>query len=523
MAQTPTGTPPGTSPTPVGKGAPHLRTKLTAILVTMLGIACLIIGVSSYTVLENSLMDRAGGRLSEAAHRAVSYKPGSHTPAPPDSALAENSTSSPVATDTYNDGCIQNEGRTLLDAPGQSAGTLTLCVSDGEALISGVLDSRGSSRALSDADREALEALTVDAGVQELELEAGDYLVVAQNNYNNSGLVVTGVPLEDLHRTMGVLAAVIIAGSLAVMVIAGWLGSWIIRRTMRPLERVSEVATNVARLDLALDTLPEASRVKPADSNPGDEVGAVGHAMNQLLDNVQSALEARSRTEEQMRVFVADASHELRTPLAAIKGYSDMIRWTETLSEQGESSLARVNSQTERMSRLVEDLLLLARLDEGREPEMAAVDLTELLVENVMDLQVAAPTHTWKLDLPEDIIEVRGDRSQLQQVIVNLLSNARKHTDAGTEVTAGLALAANGREAIVTVSDNGPGIDPGFMGRIFDRFARADAARSGSDGTTGLGLPIVKAIVEAHGGRIDVVSRPGRTEFSVRLPLLTSA
>lgn len=492
---------------------PYLRIKLIAILVSMLGIACLIIGISSYTVLSNSLMDRAHGRLDEAAHRAASFKPGAGGQfTPPANTTTDSS-------DSLGDGCIQVEGRTLLNAPGQSTGTLSLCTANGETRVAGLLDSTGTVQTLSQADQEALLAVTAEQGATELSLEAGDYLVLTQNNPADTGIVITGVPLEDTHRTLTLLIAVTAGGSLAVMLIAGLLGSWIIRRTMRPLERVSEVATNVSRLDLALDTLPEASRVKPEDSYPGDEVGAVGHALNQLLDNVQSALEARSRTEEQMRVFVADASHELRTPLAAIKGYADMLKWTETLTDQGKTSLDRVTSQTARMSRLVDDLLLLARLDEGREPVMETVDLTELVLENVMDLQVAAPSHTWNLNLPDDIIEVRGDTSQLQQVLLNLLSNARKHTDDGTTVTTGLAISANGRDAILSVTDNGPGIDPAFRTKIFDRFTRADKARSGSDGTTGLGLPIVKAIVEAHNGTIDVVSTPGRTEFVVRLPL----
>lgn len=486
--------------------APRLRTKLIAILVIMLGVACLIIGVSSYWVLSKSLMDRAYGQLDEAAHRAVSFKP----------------VDSNQAGETDVDDCQQFGGRTILDAPGQGPGTLTVCTSEGQTVVAGVIDSVGATQTLSEVDQATLLALSPGDGTVEVHLDVGEYLVVVQESPATSGLVITGVPLAETHRTLTVLVAVTAGGSLIVMVGAGVLGSWIIRRTMRPLERVSGVAAEVAGMDLALETLPEASRVQPADARPGDEVGAVGYALNQLLDNVQSALEARSRTEERMRVFVADASHELRTPLAAIKGYADMIRWTEHLTDQGKTSLERVNSQTERMSHLVEDLLLLARLDEGREPEMADVDLTELLVENVMDLQVAAPNHIWQLNLPEDIVEVRGSRSQLQQVLLNLLSNARKHTDEGTTVTASLAISANGREALMSVSDNGPGIAPEFKGKIFDRFTRADAARSGSDGTTGLGLPIAKAIVEAHGGSINLVSRPGRTEFTIRLPLLAA-
>ena len=159
-----------------------------------------------------------------------------------------------------------------------------------------------------------------------------------------------------------------------------------------------------------------------------------------------------------------------------------MLRWTEPLSESGQSSLARIDSQTERMSRLVEDLLTLARLDEGREPKLEQVDLTELVLECTSDMQAAARTHEWHLNLPDEPVEVVADRSQIQRVILNLLSNARKHTDEGTRVTAGLSVDAARREAVVTVTDNGPGIAPEFLPKIFDRFTRADKARSGSDG-----------------------------------------
>lgn len=178
----------------------------------------------------------------------------------------------------------------------------------------------------------------------------------------------------------------------------------------------------------------------------------------------------------------------------------------------------RIESQTERMSRLVEDLLLLARLDEGKKPIFETVDLSELLAENTFDMQVAAPDHFWNLDIPNDPVEVRGDRNQLQQVMLNLLSNARKHTASGTTVTSSLGI-YDGRYAEIQISDNGEGIDPEFIDKIFDRFTRADKARSGDTETTGLGLPIVYAIVEAHGGSISVESVPGKTVFAVRLPL----
>lgn len=243
-----------------------------------------------------------------------------------------------------------------------------------------------------------------------------------------------------------------------------------------------------------------------------------------------------------VRQFVADASHELRTPLTAIRGYTELMRMTEHFTPDGEKSLARVQSQSERMTTLVEDLLLLARLDEGQPLKVTDVDLTQLAVETVSDEKVMAPDRLWQLELPDEPVVVRGDATQLHQVLANLLSNARKHTAPGTKVVTGVTRSADG-SAVVTVTDNGSGIAPEFLGRVFARFARADAARTNpaagpaarpvrsregtsavataaaaSEGTSGLGLSIVQSIVEAHGGTVEVTSRPSRTEFAVRLP-----
>jgi len=286
---------------------------------------------------------------------------------------------------------------------------------------------------------------------------------------------------------------------------------------MRPLEQLSEVAAKVSRLPLDAGEVALAVRVPPSASHPGTEVGSVGHALNQMLNNVSRALEARQESETKVRQFVADASHELRTPLTAIRGYTELLRMTENFTDDGRKSLARVQSQSERMTTLVEDLLLLARLDEGQPLKVTDVDLTQLVIETVSDEKVMAPDHIWKLQLPDEPITVRGDATQLHQVLANLLSNARKHTDPGTTVVTGVTLSADG-SAVVTVTDNGPGIPVGFQGRIFSRFARADAARSGSEGTSGLGLSIVESIVQAHGGSVEVTSQPGRTEFALRFP-----
>jgi two-component system OmpR family sensor kinase len=252
-----------------------------------------------------------------------------------------------------------------------------------------------------------------------------------------------------------------------------------------------------------------------------------------------------------VRQFVADASHELRTPLTAIRGYTELMRMTENFTPDGQRSLARVQSQSERMTTLVEDLLLLARLDEGQPLKLSDVDLTQLVIETVSDEKVMAPDRIWHLELPEEPVVVRGDTSQLHQVLVNLLSNARKHTGPGTTVVTGVMRSADG-SAVVTVTDDGAGIPPEFVDRVFARFARADASRAtpaqsvlapagsggrtaagaasgpgsgpgsagpaSAEGTSGLGLSIVQSIVEAHGGTVEVTSRPGRTEFAVRLP-----
>ena len=264
----------------------------------------------------------------------------------------------------------------------------------------------------------------------------------------------------------------------------------------------------------------------PSNSNPGTEVGSVGHALNLMLDNVASALEARQKSETKVRQFVADASHELRTPLTAIRGYTELMRMTEDFTPDGQKSLARVQSQSERMTTLVEDLLLLARLDEGQPLKLAEVDLTQLVVESVSDEKVMAPSHTWRLDLPAEPVLVNGDGAQLRQVLMNLLSNARKHTPAGTTVVTGVGTAprrrrrrdGHGRRRGHSGGLRGPRLFPLCPRRRARKGSGDQAGAAVAEGTSGLGLSIVQSIVEAHGGRVTVTSRPGTTEFALRLP-----
>jgi two-component system, OmpR family, sensor kinase len=256
-----------------------------------------------------------------------------------------------------------------------------------------------------------------------------------------------------------------------------------------------------------------------------------------MIGHVDAALAARQASETRVRQFVADASHELRTPLAAIRGYAELAQrgWlsgdADGVDELADVAykLGRVESESARMATLVNDLLLLARLDvaasadsAGPRPlDSAPVDLPRLVVDAISDAHAAGPEHHWRLELPEDSAEnaivVTGDEARLHHVIGNLLTNARIHTPAGTTVA--VRLFADDTHAVLTVTDDGPGIPPDQLPVVFDRFARGDTSRSRAAGSTGLGLAIVAAVVHAHDGTVNATSHPGRTTFTVHLPL----
>ncbi|TWD55131.1 two-component system OmpR family sensor kinase [Arthrobacter sp. AG367] len=465
----------------------HLRTRLILLSMALLVAISSAIGVVSYASMDVVLTNQLDSQLMLASRGRPPEGNPSGRPDP-------------------------------LDARGQSVGTLNARVVGGQvSREAGFLSSDATRTALTSADVATLQALPRNGLPVDRKLSNGDYrLMATATPYGD--VVITGLPLATKQSTEASLVLTMVLVSLGGLVVIGLAGTALIRRTMRPLEQLSDVATKVSKLPLDAGEVALAVRVPPSAAHPTTEVGSVGHALNLMLDNVSSALEARQRSEMKVRQFVADASHELRTPLTAIRGYTELMRMTETFTEDGRKSLGRVQSQSERMTALVEDLLLLARLDEGKATETTDVDLTQLVVETVSDEKIMAPDHTWQLTLPDEPVTVRGDATQLHQVLANLLSNARKHTPAGTTVTTGLMRSADG-SVVVTVTDDGPGIPAEFQGNIFSRFTRADAARSGSEGSSGLGLSIVESIVMAHGGTVELVSRPGRTEFAVRLPV----
>lgn len=346
----------------------------------------------------------------------------------------------------------------------------------------------------------------------------GLYRVAAATDGTNR--VIVGIPLNEVASAMtslllfeALLAGVVIIGAVVV-------ASSVVVNSLAPLNRLAATATTVSNLPLESGEVEGIVRVPQRDTDPVSEVGRVGLAFNHMLDNVEGALAARHASEVKLRQFVADASHELRNPLAAIRGYAELTRRErDQVSDTMSHALTRIESESDRMSTLVEDLLLLARLDSGPALDVRATDLTEIVLNATSDARVAGPDHTWTLSLPDEPVYALGDRYRLHQVLANLLANARTHTPAGTTVRT--AVTVDDGRAVLTVTDNGPGISPELQSQVFERFTRADSSRVRKQGgsSTGLGLAIVAAVVAAHRGTASVQSEPGHTVFTVTLPI----
>jgi len=374
-----------------------------------------------------------------------------------------------------------------------------------------------------DLDDEALadlDEVPADGGLHDVDVTGhGSYRVTAREvpylyqGATIQGVLVVGLPTEQVDDTISSLVLVEVVLVLLAIAAAAGVGTVVVRRQLRPLREVAATAHAVAELPLASGAISLDERVPAHLTDAHTEVGQVGAALNSMLAHVESSLGARHRSEQQVRQFVADASHELRTPLTTIAGYTELARRHPEDRGAADLALAKVEEESGRMTALVEDLLLLARLDAGRPLDLAPVDLSRLLVEAVSDARVLAPDHTWRLSLPETDVTVVGDEQRLHQVVSNLLTNARKYTPPGTTVT------VSAFPGGFTVGDDGPGFPPELVGRAFERFVRGDESRtrSGPDGGHGLGLALVQAIVSAHGGAVGLHSVPGDTTFTVTL------
>ena len=474
-----------------GRAFASLTSRLVLTAVALVVLVAVLIGAAATAALNAQLNHQIDDDLKRSGR--VSFGSGP----PPDQTL-------PPGQQAPEDGDLDDtRGRgpqTVVAhfyADGQSDGTIVSFPPD-------------SGQDLTAAQLDVLSDVPVDGDIHEIALpDLGTYRVLAHRESSLDPVQVTGLPTQQADQAISALIgweALLIA--LGALLAAGG-GLLLVRRQLRPLNEVAATAHRVAALPLAEGDIDLSDRVPAHLTDERTEVGQVGAALNTLLAHVETSLEARHRSEQQVRQFVADASHELRTPLATIAGYTELARRRPDYSIV-RTALTKVEEESSRMTSLVEDMLLLARLDAGRPLEQEPVDLTRMLLEAVSDARVVAPDHQWRLDLPDSPLEVVGDEQRLHQVVTNLLTNARKHTPPGTTVT------VTGVPGGFDVHDDGPGFPADFVDHAFERFARVDEARQRTGGA-GLGLSLVEAIVGSHGGTVTLQSAPGGTTIAVRL------
>ncbi|MDI2124793.1 sensor histidine kinase [Yinghuangia seranimata] len=469
-----------------------LRIRLTAGLVLLLAVACTAVGVTTALALERFLVHRLDQQLAATGGRfAASLE---HED-PPD---ADNQT----------------------DTRGQADGTFGARLMAGRVTQSAVVRGRTHIDVpLTAAEERALARVPHDGRGHDVRLSAlGRYRVAAVPG-DDGDVLVSGLPLHPVEETVHRLEALETIVFAIALAATGVAGAFWVRLSLRPLRRVAATATRVAELPLASGQVAMPAPVPDAD--PDTEVGQVGAALNRMIGHVGDALARRHASEERLRRFAADASHELRTPVATVRAHAELaLRHHEPLPGDVRHALERIQSESERMSLLVDDLLLLARLDAGRPLAREPVDLCRMAIDAASDARAAGPGHRWLLDLPEEPVTITGDPHRLRQVLANLLTNARTHTPSGTRVT--VRVREHGDGAEVLVSDDGPGVPEDLQESVFERFTRAGQGRARSDGGTGLGLAIVDAVVASHRGTVTLTSRPGRTDFRILLPRGTS-
>ena len=477
-----------------------LRFRLVVMIVLLIAGVCAVVGVATEISLGDYLVGKLDSQLVQI-HQSAS---GPHQGGSVRSSCA-------ASTDSGDPGGPPSFGSAQPD------GALAATVQNGQVVASGVVSTSNAAGCviLPASASSPLASVPTDGRATTVTIPGfGDYRVIA--DLHGGITVINGLPLATVHESLVQLGLILLVVT-GVALLAG-VGAviWVVRRSLAPLERVAATARQVSTLPLDRGEVQLGVRVPLRDTDPRTEVGQVGAALNQMLGHVSSALGARQESETRVRQFVADASHELRTPLAAIRGYAELAG-RDPLDQKGvRHALHRVESESTRMTVLVDDLLLLARLDSGRPLACEPVDMTRLMIDAVSDAQVAGRDHRWELDLPDDPVLTVGDDARLHQVLANLLANARTHTRPGTLISCRLRETAS--SVVLTVTDNGSGIPAHLQPEIFHRFVRGDSSRSRAAGSTGLGLAIVAAVVTAHDGTVSVQSRPGFTSFTVELP-----
>ena len=462
-----------------------LRARLLLVTVALVAAGLLVAGILTYNALSSSLLRRVDQQLAAArGPAAAAMRVDEHFgPGPQPYEL--------LPPGTYLD---------LRDANGHVTDVRIFTYEP----RSGVprLGLPGDLPGSDDSPPGTTRTYTVDAQ------DGTAYRALATSLGPRQGTLTVAIPLGETQRTLDRLVLTELLVGAGVLILAAVLALWLVRLGLRPLEGIEETAGAIAAGDLS-------RRVDPADDRT--EVGKLGASLNAMLAQIEAAFEERRASESRLRRFVADASHELRTPLTSIRGYAELFRrGADTRPEDLEKSMARIEAEASRMGVLVDDLLLLARLDQGRPLEREPLDLAEVVGDAVEGFRAVAPERGIDLeaDGPTDLV---GDEGRLRQVVDILLDNARVHTSKETPVH--VLLGADAGEVVLTVMDEGPGLSPEQREKAFERFYRGDPGRSRSTGGAGLGLSIATAIVEAHGGSISASSpEGGGARFEVRLP-----
>lgn len=467
-----------------------LTSRLALLLAALVLLGGAIAGVAGTIGIRSFLMGQLDNELHQASARNVSLK-------------------APQGNDHDAD-----NGTT--DNTGLPPGTITGHLRGGvitDLVVAADLD---GDHLPTSADRSAVQKVAGTNRPVTVHLPSlGDYRMLTSRTRDGEQLV-TGVPQERVNHTIKQLILLEVAVLAAAVAVVAAAGAFAVRRSMRPLQHLATVARRVTQLPL--ESGQSRIPVRAEELDEPTEVAQVGRAMNAMLGHVDLALQQRDESEQRLRDFAADASHELRTPLAVSRSHAELLREymsSTELPEQVHQSLRRISDETGRMTSIVNDLLLLARLDQTDPQRRDSVDLTRLVLDAVDDARITAPDHHWSVDVPADPVFVRGDEEQLRRMITNLVTNVRLHTPEGTKARCRLTVAAG--QVRFSVHDTGPGFPAELIDHAHDRFARGRHRRDSPD-STGLGLAIVHAVARAHDGSFDVVSEPGDTTVTVTLP-----
>lgn len=466
-----------------------LTSRLALLLAGLVLLGGAIAGVAGTVGIRAFLMGQLDNELHQAAARNVTLK-------------------APRTDDHDTDNTVNNNA-------GLPPGTITGHLSGGvitDLVVAADLD--GDHRP-TPADRAAVQKAAGSGRAVTVHLPSlGDYRVVTSRTHDDQ--LVTGVPQAGVNHTIRELVVLEVAVLTAAVALVAAAGAVAVRRSMRPLQHLATVARRVTQLPL--EAGQSRISVRAEELVEPTEVAQVGRAMNAMLGHVDLALQQRDESEQRLRDFAADASHELRTPLAVARSHAELLREymsSTELPEHVHQSLRRISDETGRMTSIVNDLLLLARLDNTDPERHGTVDLTRLVLDTVDDARITAPHHQWSVDVPGEPVLVHGDQEQLRRMVTNLVTNVRVHTPSGTRARCELTRAAG--QVRLAMHDDGPGFPPGLVDHAHVRFARG-RHRQDSPESTGLGLAIVQAVARSHDGSLDITSTPGDTTVTVTLP-----